>query len=431
MISKSAMPSGNLASVIFLKDSYSKIQVLIPANRLLDLKQLAHQLGRQCCTALLPDEMQSLKYTLGLDNFPAPPQLTQIETLVDHSLLENNSLYIPSDTNDTLLQLPAEQVRALIAHSQLGHYSAPPKEDPFHATASEDMEDINTAIQQFTLLRVQPRLQDTLDLPPLPETARRIIELRIDPDANLESQAHTLQQNPAINEIILNWKHSPCYQSKDTEPTIKETILHVLGVELVSHLALGRHIDMPHEGPRGYTPFWQQAAMGAELASELSRRCPEDKQLDCSLANLAGLLHNFGFLLLAHVFPHQLALINRYIEANPHINRSCIERHVLALTREQIAACLIDQWHLPDEVVTALRQQHNSRYNGAHAHYARLLNITTRSLRAHGYGDGPKEALDTKILQALGLDKETVRDATETVIQRARESMGQSSVLSA
>ena len=58
MIMDSATPApGSLAKVIFLKDVHGRVQVLIPSNRLLDLNQLAHQLGRQF-TALSPDELQ-------------------------------------------------------------------------------------------------------------------------------------------------------------------------------------------------------------------------------------------------------------------------------------------------------------------------------------------------------------------------------------
>tara|TARA_R110002050_G_scaffold130102_7_gene251642 strand:+ start:1006 stop:2472 length:1467 start_codon:yes stop_codon:yes gene_type:complete len=425
MIMDSATPApGSLAKVIFLKDVHGRVQVLIPSNRLLDLNQLAHQLGRQF-TALSPDELQALKQKLGLDDSPALPQLTQIESLIDHSLLELDELYIQSSTTNTCLRLPADQFRALTTRSHIGHYSAPIQTDLYHATTAEDTNDINAAVRQFTPLRIQQRLQDTLDLPPLPETARRIIELRIDPNADTVSLAQAVELDPSMSAQILSWARSPYYRSRGNITTVEEAVLRVLGFDLVMNLALGlalgRSLDVPREGPKGYTPFWQQAVLGAALASDLARRCKLKNRPDSGLAYLCGLLHNFGFLVLAHVFPPQFSLINRHIEANPHINRCYIERHLLALTREQIAASLLQQWDLPEEVVVALRQQHNPHYDGEHAVYARILNVTTRSLRAHGYGDGPQEALDPDTLSALGLSDNAAGEATEELVSHVGE----------
>ena len=117
-------------------------------------------------------------------------------------------------------------------------------------------------------------------------------------------------------------------------------------------------------------------------------------------------MHNFGFLVLGHVFPPQFSLVNRHIEANPHINRFYIERHLLGMTREQVSSCLMQQWRMPEELVTALRQQHNAQFDGEHKEYAQILYVATRSLRRHGFGDGPFELPDTYILDDLGTTPE-------------------------
>ena len=48
------------------------------------------------------------------------------------------------------------------------------------ADHGNDREQVHFAIKRFTSLRIRQRLVDTLELPPLPETARRIIRLRTD-----------------------------------------------------------------------------------------------------------------------------------------------------------------------------------------------------------------------------------------------------------
>ncbi|WP_221793676.1 HDOD domain-containing protein [Oceanobacter mangrovi] len=414
----------NLAKVIFLKDSAGLVQAVIPSNRILDLNLISHRLGRQF-TAVGAAELSRLKQQLGLEDFPALPQLTGQESLVDQSLLDYDHLLIQAGQGDTQLKLPADQFRALTVSSHIGSYSVPVQIDIHYSDADSDKEDIHAAVRQFTPLRIQQRLQDTLDLPPLPETAHRIIELRIDPDADTVSLARAIETDPSISAQVMSWARSPYYRPRGMVNNVEDAVLRVLGFDLVMNLSLGlslgRSLAIPREGPHGYTPFWQQAVMGAALNNELARKIKGKLRPDAGLAYLAGLLHNFGFLVLGQVFPPQFSLVNRHIEANPHINRFYIERHLLGVCREQIAATLLRQWQLPDEIVIALRQQHNPFYCGNHANYAHLNYVMTRALRRHGYGDGPDETPDPNILEALGLTLATVDEVTSELLNHVGE----------
>lgn len=416
--------AANTARVVFLKDSIGKIQVVVPGNRLLDLNQLAHQFGRQFI-ALSPEELMRMKQALGLDDFPALPQLTRIESLVDRSLLDQDELYIQSGRNRTWLRLPSDQFRALTKHSLVGHFSSPLQQDVLHQTASADLADIHMSVKQFTPLRIQQRLQDTLDLPPLPETARRIIDLRLDPDADAVMLAHAVEMDPSMTAQIISWARSPYYRSRSEIRSVEDAVSRVLGFDLVMNLALGlslgRLLSVPREGPAGYIPFWHQAVLIAALSQDLARRSKMKKRPDTGIAYLCGLLHNFGFLVLGQVFPPQFSLINRHIEANPHINRFYIERHLLGLTREQIAACLLQQWQMPAEVITAVRHQHNPACNEQHSQYAQLLYVATRALRQRGYGDGPLETLSPDVLNALALTEDLIAESCDELIDHMNE----------
>ena len=413
--------SAKVANVIFLKDELGKVQVVIPGNRMLDLNQLAHQLGRQF-TALSGDELNKLKQKFGLTEFPALPQVTQLESLVDDHLLDEDELYIVSGDSHEWLKVPMDQFRSLTTSSRIGSYTAPLMTDIHYNDQQQDLDDIHAAIRQFTPLRIKQRLSETLDLPPLPETARRIIELRVDPNADTTSLAKTVELDPGMAAQVVSWARSPYYGVRGEVKTVEDAVIRVLGFDLVINLALGlslgRTLSVPKEGPHGYAPFWQQSVVTATLCGELVRLIPARHRPSQGLAYLCGLLHNFGFLILGHVFPPQFSLVNRHIEANPHINRFYVERHLLGLTREQIAAGLLQQWRMPDELVTAVRHQHNPFYEGEHADFVRLLYIATRSLRRLGFGDGPREMPEEYLYDALGLRPDAVEEVTNRLMER-------------
>lgn len=413
--------SGNVINTIYLQDAHGQVQVLVPGNRMLDLNQLALQLGRQF-SALTHDELERIKQRHKLSELPALPNVDIMDSLVDEHLLQQPELFIIADENQPWQPISAATLRQHTTSSHIGNYSASITTDIHHLNAHQDLDDVHAAIQQFTPLRIRQRLAETLDLPPLPETAKRIIELRVDPKADTVSLAQAVEMDPGMAAQVVSWARSPYYGVRGEVKTVEDAVLRVLGFDLVINLALGlalgRSISVPKSGPHGYAPYWQQAVVTATLCGELVRAMPSRHRPNAGLAYLCGLLHNFGYLVLGHIFPPQFSLINRHIEANPHINRLYIERHLLGMTREQVSGCLMQQWHMPDELVLATRHQHNPMYTGDHADYAHLLYVASRSLRRHGFGDGPFERCEPTVLDALALREEQVDEITANVLAK-------------
>jgi len=414
--------SSKVANIIFLKDELGQVQVLVPGDRMLDLTQLSHAFNRQF-TALSQTELEQMKSKYKLDEFPAIPQITAMETMIDQALLREKELFISSGTDDQLwLKVPMEQFRSLTTSSHLGNYSAPLRPDNPDQGTDQDLDDIHSAIRQFTPLRIKQRLEETLDLPPLPEVARKIIELRVDPNADTKALATTIELDPGMSAQVLSWARSPYYGTRGEIKSVEEAVIRVLGFDLVINLALGlalgRSLAVPKEGPHGYTPFWQQAVLTATLCGELVRKIPAEGRPSQGMAYLSGLLHNFGFLILGQIFPPQFSLINRHVEANPHVNRLYIENYLLGMSREQCAAVLMHQWQMPAELVVGLRQMHNAEYDHDHSAYANLLFIAVRLLRQRGVGDGPSEQIPESVYHRLGLLPEDAAEAVDALLEK-------------
>jgi len=113
-------------------------------------------------------------------------------------------------------------------------------------------------------------------------------------------------------------------------------------------------------------------------------------------------------------------LLSRYLEANPHINIEQTEKQILNVTREQVAAWLFECWSLPEEVCLGVRYI-NSPMNNKSNSYAQLVNLANRALRSSGCADGPIEALDKTVLQAVGLLEEEVFAEREAMLTKEGE----------
>lgn len=417
----SVLSNAQVIQEVFLKDAKGRVQVVIPANRLLDLNRINTTLQRQL-SPISQEERHQLTQRGVLAKFPQRPIKNKLVILLDQSLFKQQQLY-QRNSGTTAVAVDMQQFSMLAAAATQDDFSV---ELPNISTdSSQDIVSIHNAISAFTPLRMKQRLTETLSLPPLPEVANRIIELRTDRNAGPQDLAKVAELDAGLSAQIMNWARSPYYGVVGDIKTIEEAIVRVLGFDLVINLALGlalgKSLSVSKDGPHGYAPFWQQSVITAMLCNELLKNIPARLRPDLGISYLCGLLHNFGFLVLGHVFPPQFSLVNRHIEANPHVNRSYIEQHLLGITREQLSATLLEQWHMPEEVVFAIRQQHNLAVTGAATPYAQLLYVATRALRQQGYGDGPLEPIQDYVLDNLGLRSKTVQEVTTAILERKDE----------
>ena len=79
------------AKSLILQDGQGRVQVIISADRLLDLKAVNRQLGRELQATSLED-IKKFCATHQLDSIPALPKLAGLQTLVDKSLMDRNEL---------------------------------------------------------------------------------------------------------------------------------------------------------------------------------------------------------------------------------------------------------------------------------------------------------------------------------------------------
>lgn len=410
----------NTALICLLEDNIGRIQVIFPACRLLDLNKVMMATAREF-TPINQEKLTAIQRNLNLEVLPALPQMTDLDTYVDESLLKLKTVQIVI-APDQAIEIPSTDFKAITSSANLGVYaSAIPKTDSQSNNWLEaDTKRINEAVATFTKRRIEQRLEETLDMPPMPETARQIIELRLNPDAETEQLATLVSSDPGLTAQVISWANSPYYGGAGTVSSVQEAIIRMLGFNLVINLALGlslgRTLEVPKNGPEGYTPFWYESIYNATLMSELLSAVPADIRPQQGMAYLCGLLHNFGYLILAHVFPPHLQLINRHIEANPHVHRNAIEQHLLGITREQISANLFKQWGMPEEVFTAIRYQNEPQYAGEHSVLSKMLYISSRLLRQRGLGQAPLENITDSIVASLRLDMAKAEAGVEKVL---------------
>ncbi|MDP1932628.1 MAG: HDOD domain-containing protein [Gammaproteobacteria bacterium] len=420
-----------LVRIVLLQDFKGKLQVIVRDNHLLDLKLLNSLTDRE----LVPvhqTEIFELTRTRKLKQLDIAPGFFLLPTILEENVASQPDCCFEIFETDgvEIQQLALDDLRAALhaADYRVSVVKCSVPDSLLKKRAPDngsDLDEIFTSIKNFTTLRIKQRLEETLEIPPLPQTARRIIKLRANPDAAVGELAEIVESDASLAAQVVSWASSPYYAAPGKIRSVQDAIVRILGFDLVSNLAvgmaLGSTISLPKDSVWGITPYWVQSVYCSTVVESVVRQIPANKRPSQGLACLAGLLHNFGYLVLAHTFPPHFSTICRHVEANPAISHVAIDHHLLGVTREQISAWLMQLWNMPPEVSTALRFQHDADYNGEHCIYPHLIFIVMRLLRQHGIGDAPPEEIPLELYQRHDLDPDKVREAVQRVVSSGED----------
>jgi HD-like signal output (HDOD) protein len=275
---------------------------------------------------------------------------------------------------------------------------------PVRDGSYDDLDRIHSSITTFTRRRLLARLDETLEIPPLPAAAQRILALKSNPDYSLKELVKLTETDPSIAARVMSWANSAFYAANPPPRSLTDAIMRVLGTDLVMNLALGLalagSLRLPEHQVKGVPPFWTEAVYTATAVEALARRGDATTRAIAGFSYLTGLLANYGTLVLGHVFPPQYGHICLLQEANPGLPAWMIDEHVLQVPREALASALFDQWGLPEEITVAVREQHNLDYSGP---FARVVHLLQAARSLLGYGSIERMSLGESGLISLGL----------------------------
>ena len=135
------------------------------------------------------------------------------------------------------------------------------------------------------------------------------------------------------------------------------------------------------------------------------------------MAYLVGLLHNFGLLLMGHIFTEEYSVLNRAATESAQLDIEQLERDLFGITHAEIGAWLMAYWDMPDDVQTSLKELSQGTGMTDMNPYTRVLQLAADLLELH---ENPQSArLDRleELLSLTGLSLEQV----QTVFTKIQE----------
>ncbi|MCF7981792.1 MAG: HDOD domain-containing protein [Pseudomonadales bacterium] len=414
-----------LARVTLLQTADEKIQLITSASSLCRLDMITEQLDQEVMP-IPPEAEKKFISAVKLEGLTVVPEKPGYRVLVDAGLFEAETIYLPSGMKNTYLLVSASDFKRLVAGYEITNADLPLEKLSHNPTSQEtDSEQLYQAIRNYTSRKIEKNLSETLDIPPLSHTAQKVISLSANPNAEADDLIAIVELDPSLTAQVVGWAASPYYSAPGKVSSINDAIIRVLGFELVMSLAMGlaigKTLQVPKECPRGASTFWRQSVYCAITMEKLNLLLPPGHRVESGLCYITGLLNNFGYLILAHVFKAHFVQLCRYLEVNRHLHPSLIETYLLGISRDQMSSQLLQFWNLPEEISTALRFQQDADYQGKHYVYANLCFIAQRLLAAKGIGDSPASIIPVQLYQRLGLQPASIEQVVEELFDLAVE----------
>lgn len=266
-------------------------------------------------------------------------------------------------------------------------------------------------------------LQQAGQIPPLPDTARSLLRLRNNPDANLDQLAELIEQDPGLSVFIMRYARMSVFGYGNKIHSVYHAISLVIGFNTALNLSMSivssGCLKMPNHGALGRNLIWNQTLECAILCRELCNIIPNNQTINRDLMYLSGLFHNFGYFLFAHLYPREFAYLNDLISRYPKQDIRSIQMQVFGITHDTIGMYLIKAWNLPEEIAITVAEQHFPDYSGKHASYVKLIAIANRLLQNHTTVDGCPYLETSVLMESLGIN-ETEAIATSEKVRSCR-----------
>lgn len=219
-------------------------------------------------------------------------------------------------------------------------------------------------------------------LPVRPEVFLQLTDLLNDPRKANRELEKVIRRDPVLTAQVLRVSNSAYYGSPRNIASIDQAVLRI-GLNEVASIAAALKARQLFEMTGGsWTPFhaaqWEHALKTAVLARILGRR------LNAQTAELfftAGLLHDFGKLLLQRVYP-DYAELSASGAVHGYELLACEVRN-FGMNHASLGAELLRHWKLPNPIGNLVEKHHDEMKAGTGTVRAQACFVLANELAHH------------------------------------------------
>ncbi|MCW8932531.1 MAG: HDOD domain-containing protein [Gammaproteobacteria bacterium] len=195
-------------------------------------------------------------------------------------------------------------------------------------------------------------LNELNELPPLSSSAREILKIIHDDDADIAHFSQIVERDPALLSRTIGLANS-AYFGNRAVTDVQRAIIDVLGLRTAKNIVLGvvlggifnpkscKAFDLPR--------YWFVSLMTATLARDIAIGL-KMTSLDANEAYLSGMLNEIGLMALAYLYPAEMGSV--LSDSDTSIYES--ENELFGQNHYDISARFLNDWQLPEFVTDVM-----------------------------------------------------------------------------
>ncbi|BCK86896.1 HDOD domain protein [mine drainage metagenome] len=276
-----------------------------------------------------------------------------------------------------------------------------------------------------TPIDLRQAVRNLNSLPAMPLIAQKLMSLKLDSEEGEKQMLLLISQDPMISAKIIGLANSPLLGASRKITAINDAAM-LLGLTRIKSVATGIAVMSLVSKPIGrFDPqeLWLHNMGVAFAMLPVVRAMPAKNRPQDDLIFLTGMLHDIGYLVLAHLDTRRSDDLHTRFVIEPDRPAIEIERELLEMTHDELGAELAKHWNLPSEIVTVLRYHHTPEAAGAAEGQplVRIVNITEKLLPPLGIREFVGNQVAAEEWTALGIDPDRAEEIAEQVVEQANQ----------
>jgi HD-like signal output (HDOD) protein len=280
--------------------------------------------------------------------------------------------------------------------------------------ASHRSREIMIVIQQRPQELIFSTLDSIGDVPTLPPIAMKAIEISNDDNSSARELANFIGQDQALTTRLLKITNATIFGLSGRVATVDRAIV-ILGFTKVRTIVLAASVSEMFYGdsecldrPR----LWRHSIATATAAKMLAKG---EYGVDCSMAYVAGLLHEIGVVILDRYFHDTL----RSAVQMAHVQQTTIDktlRDLIGMDQFKIGSYLAERWRLPGALCSAIGCHNAPPIANGNAQVIAIVHVASRIADVCKLNYEPHAAsrpISANAVQLLGLTSDRIKAAAE------------------
>lgn len=269
-------------------------------------------------------------------------------------------------------------------------------------------------------------------LPAMPLIAQKLLSLQTDTEEGQRQLLALIGQDAQILARIIGLANAPALGASRKITSLSEAAI-VLGINRIKTVATGIAMMSVQSKIDNHSlnlsDLWMHNLGIAFAMMAINRAMPRQMRPQDDSIFLAGMLHDIGYIALAHLDPHRSHELHTYQSANPNRPVLDIEKSLLEICHDELGAELAKYWNLPSEIISVIRYHHHPDDPAAPKNQPliRMVYIAEIMLPSFGMGEHVDAGIHDSDWEALGISPAHA----EEILQQAAEQADQAAAFAA